>query len=44
MTQRYKVTTFVGPGSVLCTDRFETEPEFDDKPAAWKEACPVSPM
>ena len=38
MTQRYTVMTFVGPGSILWTDRFETEPEFDDKRAAWEEA------
>ena len=38
MTQRYTVMTFVGPGSILWTDRFETEPEFDDKRAAWQEA------
>ena len=38
MTQRYTVMTFVGPGSVLWTDRFETEPEFDNKRAAWEEA------
>ena len=38
MTQRYTVMTFVGPGSVLWTDRFETEPEFDDKRVAWEEA------
>ena len=38
MTQRYTVTTFVGPGSILWTDRFEPEPEFDDKQAAWAEA------
>ena len=34
MIQRYSVTTFVGPGSILWTDRFETESEFDDKRAA----------
>ena len=38
MTQRYTVMTFVGPGSVMWTDRFEIEPEFDDKRAAWEEA------
>ena len=38
MTERYTVTTFVGPGSILWTDRFETEPEFDDKRGAWDEA------
>ena len=38
MTQRYTVITFVGPGSILWTDRFETEPEFDNKQAAWTEA------
>ena len=38
MTQRYTVMTFVGPGSILWTDRFETEPKFDDKRAAWEEA------
>jgi len=38
MTERYTVTTFVGPGSILGTDRFETEPEFGDKRAAWEEA------
>ena len=37
MTERYTVMTFVGPGSILRTDRFETEPEFDDKRAAWDE-------
>ena len=38
MNQRYTVMTFVGPGSVMWTDRFEMEPEFDDKRAAWDEA------
>jgi len=38
MTQRYTVMTFVGTGSVLWTERFETEPEFEDKRAAWSEA------
>ena len=38
MTERYTVMTFVGPGSILWTDRFETEPEFEDKPDAWTEA------
>ena len=38
MTERFTVMTFVGPGSILWTDRFETEPEFDDKRATWDEA------
>lgn len=38
MTERYTVTTFAGPGSILWTERFETEPGFDDKRAAWDEA------
>ena len=38
MTERYTVITFVGPGSILCTDRFDTEPEFGDKRSAWEEA------
>ncbi len=38
MTERYTVMTFVGPGSVMWTDRFEIEPEFDDKADAWNEA------
>lgn len=38
MTERYTVMTFVGPGSVLGTDRFETEPEFHGKRPAWEEA------